>query len=91
MTDNKGWECPRCHKIHAPWKPGCDCPSEAIQKWETDKAIEKGAEEFIKKLREQKAQEKCDHQWTINVETNQKKCVECGIDARSVACVGGWL
>jgi hypothetical protein len=19
------WECPRCHKIHAPWKSSCDC------------------------------------------------------------------
>ncbi len=20
-----GWECPRCHAIHAPWVAGCDC------------------------------------------------------------------
>lgn len=20
-----GWECPRCHKVHAPWLPSCDC------------------------------------------------------------------
>lgn len=20
-----GWECPRCHKMHAPWVPACDC------------------------------------------------------------------
>lgn len=22
----KGWECPRCHKINAPWVRECDCP-----------------------------------------------------------------
>ena len=22
-----GWECPRCHKIHAPWIAHCDCPA----------------------------------------------------------------
>jgi rubredoxin len=22
---NKGWECPRCGKIHAPFKLSCDC------------------------------------------------------------------
>ena len=22
---NKGWECPRCGKIHAPYKMSCDC------------------------------------------------------------------
>jgi len=21
-----GWECPRCHKINAPWMSSCDCP-----------------------------------------------------------------
>jgi phage FluMu protein Com len=21
-----GWECPRCHKIHAPFIISCDCP-----------------------------------------------------------------
>lgn len=24
---NKGWECPRCQKVHAPWVDGCDCNS----------------------------------------------------------------
>jgi hypothetical protein len=23
----QGWECPRCHTVHAPWKPDCDCQS----------------------------------------------------------------
>src|SRR5690554_2625045 len=23
-----GWECPRCHKIHAYWVPSCDCQPE---------------------------------------------------------------
>jgi hypothetical protein len=22
---SQGWECPRCHKINAPWKSQCDC------------------------------------------------------------------
>lgn len=22
----KGWECPRCGKIHAPWIQECNCP-----------------------------------------------------------------
>jgi len=24
----KGWECPRCHKVHAPWVDACDCKPE---------------------------------------------------------------
>jgi len=24
----KGWECPSCNKIHAPWVEGCDCENE---------------------------------------------------------------
>lgn len=20
-----GWECPHCHKVHAPWVPACEC------------------------------------------------------------------
>jgi hypothetical protein len=22
-----GWECPRCHAIHAPWVAACSCPA----------------------------------------------------------------
>lgn len=22
---SKGWECPRCHKVSAPWVASCDC------------------------------------------------------------------
>jgi len=25
-----GWECPRCHKIHSPFIPACDCPPQTI-------------------------------------------------------------
>ena len=26
MTSNaKGWECPRCRVVHAPWMPKCSC------------------------------------------------------------------
>lgn len=25
-----GWECPRCHKIHSPFIPACDCPPQII-------------------------------------------------------------
>ena len=29
---SKGWECPRCHKIHSPYKETCECrPSENKQ------------------------------------------------------------
>ena len=28
----KGWECPRCHKINAPWMPQCNCSP--IENWE---------------------------------------------------------
>jgi len=23
--NKKGWECPRCHKINAPWASTCNC------------------------------------------------------------------
>ena len=26
----QGWECPRCHRINAPWLPNCSCESEMI-------------------------------------------------------------
>jgi len=26
MTNNIGWECPRCFKIHSPFSLTCDCP-----------------------------------------------------------------
>lgn len=25
MTENIGWVCPRCGKVHAPFVPSCDC------------------------------------------------------------------
>ena len=23
-NETKGWECPRCHRVYAPWKDKCD-------------------------------------------------------------------
>jgi len=28
----QGWECPRCHKINAPWVSQCNCSS--MENWE---------------------------------------------------------
>ena len=28
----KGWECPRCKQINAPWVPYCDCEEEEEKK-----------------------------------------------------------
>lgn len=28
----QGWECPRCHKINAPWMSQCNCSS--MENWE---------------------------------------------------------
>ena len=28
----KGWECPRCKQINAPWVPFCDCKEEEEKK-----------------------------------------------------------
>lgn len=25
VQPQQGWECPRCHKINAPWVPQCNC------------------------------------------------------------------
>jgi hypothetical protein len=25
MNTPKGWECPKCGKVHAPWVAECDC------------------------------------------------------------------
>lgn len=25
-----GWVCPRCNKVHAPWKSSCECPVSTI-------------------------------------------------------------
>lgn len=34
---NQPWECPRCHKINAPWCPQCFCTepvsSTALEEW----------------------------------------------------------
>ena len=27
---NKGWECPRCGKVWAPWVECCDCRKQTI-------------------------------------------------------------
>lgn len=27
LNANKGWECPKCGTVNAPWKPQCDCKS----------------------------------------------------------------
>ncbi len=32
--NDKGWECPRCGKINAPWMPHCTCQGDAKQPWE---------------------------------------------------------
>ena len=39
MNDKKndpkmGWECPRCHKINAPWMIGCGCKQMKVIKKE---------------------------------------------------------
>lgn len=26
----RGWECPRCRAIHAPWVSRCDCPAPTV-------------------------------------------------------------
>ena len=32
----KGWECPRCHRINAPWMRQCDCNAEWKVMWNDD-------------------------------------------------------
>lgn len=34
----QGWECPRCHRIHAPWVASCDCPP-AVSGMNSDKVV----------------------------------------------------
>ena len=29
----QGWECPRCHKVNAPWMPHCTCNQETKLTW----------------------------------------------------------
>lgn len=36
VSIGNGWECPRCHKIHAPFISGCDCPVPYIIKTATN-------------------------------------------------------
>ncbi len=33
LMTSRGWECPRCQKVNAPWKGSCDC--EPLIKWTT--------------------------------------------------------
>lgn len=33
---NKGWECPKCNKVYAPWKSECDSCNEGHPKRETE-------------------------------------------------------
>ena len=32
----RGWECPRCHHINAPWVRQCDCNAEWKVMWNDD-------------------------------------------------------
>jgi len=34
-TSEKGWECPRCGRINAPWVRQCDCPPSTTSTWGT--------------------------------------------------------
>lgn len=31
MSENIGWECPRCHKINAPHVNQCDCVKQKVE------------------------------------------------------------
>ena len=38
----KGWECPRCRRVNAPWMSSCNCRStreEEPQKWNGSKLV----------------------------------------------------
>lgn len=33
---SKGWECPRCGQVNAPWKRTCDCNKKPVKEWDKD-------------------------------------------------------
>jgi len=35
MNTPKGWECPKCGKVHAPWVAECDCYKQVLRDKET--------------------------------------------------------
>lgn len=79
----EGWKCPVCIIVNAPWVPHCPCMGDGI--------IKINPKENQSYLDEHKKRRKnCSHMW-FKDECGHKICEKCGVSAKDVPCIGGWI